>query len=65
MRPHLVTGTVTITKRGRPRSAVLEHGTVRGYNYHACRCPQCRAAWMQYKLKWRQARREKQTVIEL
>ncbi len=24
---------------------VLPHGTVSGYNYHRCRCPECREVW--------------------
>jgi hypothetical protein len=31
----------------------IPHGTVSGYNYHGCRCADCRAGAAEYRRAWR------------
>lgn len=33
-------------------TATLKHGTISGYKYHKCRCPQCCKANVEYQRKW-------------
>jgi hypothetical protein len=43
-------------RAGRPKLPVV-HGTMDGYNNHACRCPDCREAWRVYRKEWRERRK--------
>jgi len=39
-----------LSAEGHKRKAVLKHGTLNGYNYHKCRCDECRKANTQDKI---------------
>lgn len=39
-----------VTAQSYKRQAVLKHGTLNGYNYHKCRCDECRRANTQDKI---------------
>jgi hypothetical protein len=42
----------------RPGDGNSRHGTRNGYQYHQCRCNDCRAAWAAYARDLRRRKRE-------
>ena len=40
----------------------FEHGTFSGYNYHACRCFDCKQAWNAYQRDYQQRRKRERSV---
>lgn len=52
-------GTTEKSVRRRMTAAELPHGTLQGYNFHGCRCNECKRVQRQYQAAWREQMSER------